>query len=181
MRLTFRYKLVLILIFSGIALALISTKTLSGQLTSEINSRATDYAQFKLPEQQIQGLALQNADLNNKVVILDFWASWCTPCREALPFYDELQKEFNHQGVQFIAVNVEDDAPSRDDFLKSLKISLPIFADGTPSLLEQFNIQVVPTLIILDQKRRLVTLKMGFNDSHKKELREKILELTKTP
>lgn len=117
--------------------------------------------------------------LGEKVTIIDFWATWCKPCVNAMPKINDIYNEFKTQGVTIIGVNV--DGPRNQSKVKplvnSLKIDYPILFDGDEELLNEMNATVLPTLYILDSKGKLVYTHEGFSPGDEKEIKEEILKL----
>lgn len=138
-------------------------------------------AQFNsLPPEQIGGDPLKEMqDLQGKVVLVDFWASWCEPCKEALPHYNQLYKKYKDKGVVFIGINEDDDLKERDQFLKQNKAVFPQFADTSRKWAKDFNVQAIPSLYVFDKKRKPVGLYRGFSEEKPQALEKKIQELLK--
>jgi len=93
------------------------------------------------------------SDYRGKIVVLNFWATWCGPCREELPMLAKLSKEFAPQDVAFLAISL-DDAKSQSQiprFLEKKKIALSVFTGATPATLHEFQlVEIVPATLILD-------------------------------
>ncbi|MGA2435556.1 MAG: TlpA disulfide reductase family protein [Bryobacteraceae bacterium] len=85
-----------------------------------------------------------------KVVVLDFWATWCPPCRAELPSIEKLRAEFADR-VQFYGVN-EEDSGSVKDFIRKKHYELPILMDGKRQVHRQYGISAFPTLLIIDRQ-----------------------------
>ncbi len=89
-------------------------------------------------------------ETRGKVVVLDFWATWCPPCREELPFIEKLRNEFAGQ-VQFYGVNDEDSGTVKD-FLRKNKYELPVLMDGKRQVDRQYGVSAIPTMFIIDKE-----------------------------
>lgn len=74
----------------------------------------------------LNGVALHISKLKGKVVLVNFWAAWCTPCAEEVPQFIALQKKYQAQGLQVIGVSVEDDAGTLRDFYRKYQINYPV-------------------------------------------------------
>ena len=93
-------------------------------------------------------------EYRGKVVVLNFWATWCFPCREEMPMLNKLAPEFRGKSVEFLAVSLDDSAsqPKIPRFIEKKKISLPLFTGGTSKTLTQFELgNVVPATVIFDR------------------------------
>lgn len=138
-----------------------------------------------------QKLNYEVKDLNNNWIILeelsgenytviDFWATWCKPCVNALPKINQLNKHFSNKKISFIGVNV--DGPRNQakikPFIRSLEINYSIVLDPDQEIMNDMNVSVLPTLIILDNKQKEVFRHEGFHQGDEKILEVKLLELT---
>jgi thiol-disulfide isomerase/thioredoxin len=138
-----------------------------------------DFQLVKLQEASKKGSKKVTASaLKGKVVILDFWASWCEPCKIALPNYDQLYKK-NKGKVMIVGINVDDESKSGQDFLKEHKVSFPILYDQGRKLIESISVSTMPTSFILDKDGKIVMIHKGFREGDEKEIAKKIAELTK--
>ena len=122
-------------------------------------------AQMKEPMQYtlsgLQGDKLQLSSLLGKVVVIDFWATWCGPCREQHPLYEEVKAKFKDTGdVVFIAVDTDEDRSLVKPFLAQIKWSQNVyFEDGLQSLLQ---VSSIPTTIVLGKKGEVFTRMVGY-------------------
>jgi thiol-disulfide isomerase/thioredoxin len=92
--------------------------------------------------------------LQGKVVLLDFWASWCGPCAKSFPALDALYKEYRERGVVVLGVNVDENRPAMDKFLTKVTVSFPIVRDPAHKLVEKVNVASMPTSVMLDRNGR---------------------------
>lgn len=118
-------------------------------------------------------------DLQGKVVLVDFWASWCEPCKAALPHYNSLYKKYRNQGLVVIGVNEDEDLTERDAFLKTVKLDFPLFYDQGRVVLEDFKVLALPTLYVFDKKLKPVVFYRGYDEKNSQALEKKIQELLK--
>jgi len=114
---------------------------------------------------QVGGGRLSSADLAGKIVVIDFWATWCPPCQAEIPTYVELQAAFNAKGVVFVGVSLDQggDAVARvRTFMERFRINYPIVM-GDLEVVEAFGgIDSIPTTIVVDRKGRIVQRKVGY-------------------
>lgn len=118
-------------------------------------------------------------DLQGKVVLVDFWASWCSPCKEALPHYGKLYEKYKDKGLVVIGINEDDDLAERDAFLKSTPIQFPLFFDQDKSAVADFQVKALPTLYVFDKKLKPVAMHRGFDAKDTQALEKQIQELLK--
>ncbi len=108
----------------------------------------------------IYGRSYKISDFRGKVVIMDFWATWCPPCRKEIPHFIEIQKEFQGK-VQFIGFNVGEDASTVRRFVEEWGINY-IVAHSRDELEKRFSITGLPTTLILDKQGRLRYRAVGY-------------------
>jgi thiol-disulfide isomerase/thioredoxin len=118
--------------------------------------------------------------LKGKVVLLDFWASWCVPCAESFPVMDELQKKYGEQGLVIVAVNVDEKAADRDKFLKKHSVGFTIVRDGKQKLVGEVSPETMPTSYLIGRDGKVRFLHNGFHGAEtKKEYISEIESLLK--
>jgi thiol-disulfide isomerase/thioredoxin len=103
------------------------------------------------------------ADLKGKVVVLDFWASWCGPCKESFPAMNDLQKKYADKGLVILAVNVDEKAEAMKDFLKQNPASFTIVHDATKKLVGTANISSMPTSFVVGKDGKVAVIHKGFH------------------
>ena len=112
-----------------------------------------------------------------KVVYLDFWASWCTPCLKSLPLMEEMRKEFAGQGLQVLAVNVDKDLGKAKKFVQKRDLGFPSAQDPDGRLPGTFEVGTMPTSFIIDRKGVIRHIHKGFKPSDMEEIREQVRAL----
>jgi thiol-disulfide isomerase/thioredoxin len=133
----------------------------------------SDLAQFslegKLPE-----------TLKGKVVIVDFWASWCGPCRASFPVLEQLHKDYAAKGPVIIAVNVDDKAVTKDAFLRKTPVSFTVVRDAVKKLVVTANVASMPTSFVLTGDGRVHAIHNGFQgEATRKQYIQEIEQLLK--
>ncbi|HLF31738.1 MAG TPA: TlpA disulfide reductase family protein [Xanthomonadales bacterium] len=128
---------------------------------------------FRLPTLGGDGeLTLQ--DLRGKVVYLDFWASWCGPCRKSLPLYESLYQEIGSQQFAIVAINLDETREDAVRFLKQHPVSYTILLDPVGSTAADWQIRVMPTSFLLDRSGMIVREYAGFEPAHIEDIRHDI-------
>ena len=85
------------------------------------------------------------------IVIVNFWASWCGPCREELPEMEALQQKYQDLGFTVIAVNVDDKPEKADVLLNDIEVSFPVLFDSAGEVSELYDVSAMPTTVIVDR------------------------------
>lgn len=121
------------------------------------------------------------SDFKGNVVILSFWASWCTPCLVELPTFAAIQKRFEARGLKIVAVNVDDDTEEGKafarDFWTKKSFPFPNFFDPQKTVAQQFEVDMLPSNFVIDREGRLVFSGFGANDWNSGETIEFIEQL----
>jgi thiol-disulfide isomerase/thioredoxin len=89
--------------------------------------------------------------LKGKVVIVDFWATWCPPCRQEIPGFVELQKQYGDKGLVVVGLSLDDEMEAVKEFCKAQKVNYPVFVVGQDTTAAWGNIEAIPTTFILDK------------------------------
>ena len=100
-------------------------------------------------------------DYRGKLVVLSFWASWCSPCRYELPALNQLSKQ--RSDVVFIGVNVDREPGPAKKFLKGISVDFPIIMDNNSEVLGEYNVMSMPTLFLIDKQGIVAYSKTGFS------------------
>ena len=123
------------------------------------------------------------ADLAGKIVMVDFWASWCAPCKKSFPALDELQKKFGGQGLVIIAVNEDQKKSDMDRFLKENKVSFAVVRDAAADgkkLVDKVDVSSMPSSFIIDNSGKVRFMHSGYlGVDTKKEYEQEIESLLK--
>jgi cytochrome c biogenesis protein CcmG/thiol:disulfide interchange protein DsbE len=107
------------------------------------------------------GDTIRLSDYKGKVVVLDFWATWCPPCREEIPGFIKLKKDYESKGVEVIGVVVSDEWHKVDAFAEKYGINYPIVM-GDPTVVRNYgNFQGIPTTFVIDQEGIIQVRKTG--------------------
>jgi thiol-disulfide isomerase/thioredoxin len=113
------------------------------------------------------------AATRGKVVLIDFWASWCDPCKESFPVMDELHKQYQDRGLLIIAINVDENRSDMEAFLKKHKADFLVLRDPKQKLVEQVGASTMPSAFLLDHEGKVRFTHSGFRGA---ETRKKYVE-----
>jgi thiol-disulfide isomerase/thioredoxin len=129
-----------------------------------------------LPELQ-SGQPFELAALRGRVVLLDFWASWCGPCRESLPLYQKLRDEFPRTDFEVVAVNVDDEKQDALAFLERIPLQFPLLHDEGGKVAAAYALKGMPSSYLIDRDGNVASRHVGFQRKDLAPLREHIVRL----
>jgi len=111
------------------------------------------------------GKKLDNSKLKSTVTVIDFWASWCAPCKEELPIYQTLFEKYKGDQVNFLAISVDRYKEEAEAFMKDEKYDFPVSHDPPPKteVASKFEIEGIPTLVVIGPCGRINWIHQGFN------------------
>lgn len=105
------------------------------------------------------------ADHQGQVVVLDFWASWCKPCKLSMPWLSQLQRKYAKQGLQIVAVSVDTDEQAMRARLADIDPGIVVVFDPKGVLAKQYELQGMPTTILIDREGRQTASHVGYLES----------------
>ena len=132
------------------------------------------------PDFQLPSLKQANVKLSNykgKVVYLDFWASWCGPCKKTFPWLNELQKKYGKEGLEVVGVNLDAKKIDADKFLATTPAEFTILLDPEGKVANTYELQGMPSSYIIDRTGKIDLVHRGFKDGEGAELEGKIKQL----
>lgn len=97
-----------------------------------------------------------------KVVVVDFWASWCVPCRRSFPWMNAMQAKYGERGLLFIAVNVDRDRAAADKFLAEVPAEFRIHYDNEGAIAESFGVEAMPSSYVIGRDGNIIARHLGF-------------------
>jgi len=115
-------------------------------------------------------------DLKGKVVLLDFWASWCEPCKASFPVMEELQKHYGARGLVVLAINVDEKRADMEEFLKKNNVTFAVMRDAAQKLVAQAGISTMPSSFLIDTEGRVRFIHSGFRGEETRKKYEQEIE-----
>ena len=126
------------------------------------------------------GKNLRLSDFRGQVVMINFWASWCGPCRQEMPILDQLSKRYGKLGFTLLGVNVEQDSSKANAYLKDIPVSFPILYDTANQTSKLYNVNAMPTTVLVDRNGNMRFIhhgyKPGYENDYKKQIKALIRE-----
>lgn len=108
------------------------------------------------------GKDLRLSRLRGQVVMLNFWASWCGPCRQEMPLLESIQKKYKPLGFTMVGVNVEPDSAEAEKFLKQTPVTFPVAYDRDSNVSKLFRVKGMPSTVIVDRKGNTRMIHQGY-------------------
>lgn len=126
----------------------------------------------ELSEFQLEGRLPDS--VKGRVVIVDFWASWCGPCKDSFPVMEELQAKYGKKGLIVLAVNLDEDRSAMDGFLKKHPANFTVVRDVSRKLVSRAGIRSMPTSFVISPDGKVVSIHKGFRgaESQKQYVKE---------
>lgn len=137
-------------------------KPVSGEKSPDFTLKSRDGGNMKLSEQR------------GNIVLVNFWASWCGPCREELPAFEELYQEYQDMGVEILAVNVDDEAEKANVLLQDIEVSFPVLFDTSGDVSKLYDVSAMPTTVLVDRDGNVRLLHPGYRKGDEKKYEKAI-------
>ena len=134
----------------------------------EVNSRAPA---FDLPGTV---KPVRFADFKGRVVYVDFWASWCAPCKQSFPWMNDMQAKYGPRGFSIVGINVDQKREDADKFLMTTPANFLVAYDTTGKVAEAYQPKGMPTSFLIGADGKVRAVHVGFKDSHREALEREI-------
>jgi peroxiredoxin len=132
---------------------------------------------FALPSRD--GGRVQLEDLRGQVVMLNFWATWCGPCRQEMPLLAQLQQKYEPLGFTLIGVNVEPDSAAAVSWLKGVPVNFPILFDTDSAVAGRFGVEGMPSSVLIDRNGKVRYVHRGYKPGDEAKYADMIRSLVK--
>ena len=134
---------------------------------------------FALPTASGETVSL--APLRGHVVYVDFWASWCAPCRRSFPWMNALQARYGKDGLAIVGINVDKRRDDAERFLRDTPASFPIVYDAQGKTPGAYDVKGMPSSYLIDRKGNVVAVEEGFHDERRDDVEARIRALLAQP
>lgn len=125
------------------------------------------------------GNNLRLSEFIGQVVLINFWATWCSPCRKELPLLNELHERYNRAGFVLIGINIDQDLNKARELANSLGIKFPILFDPENEVSKSYGLSAMPTTIIIDRSGKTARVFLGYQTGYEKTYEADIRALLK--
>jgi DsbE subfamily thiol:disulfide oxidoreductase len=146
------------------------------ELTASNDAKAAPHQNVALPEYQSNKTISLDME-KGQVLLVDFWASWCGPCRESFPWMTSIQSKYKDQGFKVIAINLDQENNEALDFLKEFKPGFTVLFDTQAQLPEDFGVIGMPTSFLIDRQGKIRATHVGFHQKNIDEYESAIAKL----
>ena len=158
-------RFVLTLLLAGLACA----------TTTRAATPGTAAPAFALPTASGETVSL--ATLRGRVVYVDFWASWCAPCRRSFPWMNALQARYGKDGLAIVGINVDKRRDDAERFLRDTPASFTIAYDAKGAIPAAYDVKGMPSSYLIDRKGNVVAVEEGFHDERRDDVEAQIRAL----
>lgn len=136
---------------------------------------------FSLPLISASPGTINRGMLSGKVAYVDFWASWCVPCRSSFPWLDAMYRKYRERGFLVVAINKDQEPAEVERFLKRYPVSFTLTTDPRDSLAGDLRVTVMPTAFLIDRHGLVRSVHRGFRSEDTAKLEMEILSLLEQP
>ena len=155
-----------------IGFALVFSTSVTHAASQKISGKA---ANFTLKSSSGKNIKL--SELRGQVVMINFWASWCGPCRKEMPLLEQIHKKYKKLGFTLLGVNVEQNSRAAKKYLKDVKVSFPILFDPTNKTSKLYKVSAMPTTILIDRNGNKRFLHKGYKPGYENDYKKQIKKL----
>ncbi|MDJ0794473.1 MAG: TlpA disulfide reductase family protein [Woeseiaceae bacterium] len=156
------------LVFSVFAATSLASSQLEGQTAPDFALKSSTGENMRLSEYR------------GDVVMINFWATWCGPCRQEMPLLDELYQRYSRVGFNLLGVNIDDDSRRAMQMIEELGVDFPVLFDATKRVSEMYDVDAMPVTVIVDREGTVRYVhqgyKPGYEDKYLTEIRTLLRE-----
>lgn len=132
-------------------------------------------AEFNL--QSRSGSTVSLSSLKGQVVLINFWATWCGPCRKEMPLLEQIQKKYAPLGFTMLGINVEEDPRLMEAFLNDVPVSFPVLLDPANGVSKLYNVSAMPSTVIVDRRGNVRFIHQGYVPGDESKYQDLIRQL----
>ena len=123
------------------------------------------------------GENLRLSEYRGDVVMINFWATWCGPCRQEMPLLDELYTRYQRVGFNLLGVNIDDDAAGALKMVQELGVNFPVLFDSRKEVSRLYEVEAMPTTVLLDREGRVRHVHHGYKPGYEEKYLAEIRSL----
>jgi peroxiredoxin len=161
---------------------LLSTGAWALLLSSLLQAAATqaDISPHPAPDFTLKshtGENLKLSEFRGEVVMINFWASWCGPCRQEMPLLDELYNAYKPMGFTILGINVEEDAGQARGLLEEIPVSFPVLFDTRSQVSKLYDVVAMPSSVLIDRDGNVRYLHHGYKPGYEQTYQQQVRAL----
>jgi len=164
---------------STVGLSLILLASLSIGIAGPASAAAGAGPAPNFTLKSLGGKNLKLSELAGNVVLINFWASWCGPCREEMPLLNALHKKYQPLGFTVLGVNVEEQADNARGFLNDFPVDFPVLLDSNNRVSKLYKVIAMPTTVVVDRDGNMRFLHKGYKPGDEKKYRKMVKKLVR--
>jgi thiol-disulfide isomerase/thioredoxin len=158
---------------SLVAVLAVSASLLSFAAAADIvNKPAPDFAL-----RSMQGPSVRMSEHLGEVVIINFWATWCGPCRQEMPLLDALYGKYRQAGLVLLSVNIDEKVEPAVEMAQTLKVSYPVLFDARKEVSRAYDVGAMPVTVLVDRAGVVRYVSEGYKPGYEKRYTDKLREL----
>lgn len=127
----------------------------------------------------LAGKNIKLSELTGNVVLVNFWASWCGPCRKEMPLLNAIHNKYEPLGFTVLGINVEEQVADAKSFLAERPVDFPILLDGKNRISKLYNVIAMPTTIIIDRDGKIRFIHQGYRSGDEAKYRKMVKALVR--
>ncbi|MEJ2619521.1 MAG: TlpA disulfide reductase family protein [Candidatus Thiodiazotropha sp.] len=158
---------------------IMKTTLLLGLLTGFTLSQADSTAAPDFTLKSRSGENIKLSELRGSVVMVNFWASWCGPCRQEMPLLQQLYDRYQGMGFTLLGVNVDEDPAAAQKMLKEIPVNFPILYDSSNKVSKQYQVKAMPSTFMVDRDGNIRYLHKGYKPGYEDDYQQQIRALLK--
>jgi peroxiredoxin len=153
------------LVFSVFAASSLASSGLEGQTAPDFALKSSTGENLRLSEYR------------GDVVMINFWATWCGPCRQEMPLLDELYSRYNRVGFNLLGVNIDDDSRRAMQMVEELGVNFPVLFDASKEVSKLYEVEAMPVTVIVDRQGTVRYVHHGYKPGYEDKYLDQIRSL----
>lgn len=125
------------------------------------------------------GKNLKLSEFRGQVVMINFWATWCGPCRQEMPLLNRLQEQYRQAGLMLLGVNIDDRPDAARDMARILGVSFPILFDTEKRVSRLYDVNAMPSTLLIDRDGKVRYIHLGYRPGYEARYESQVRELLK--
>ncbi|UCE90150.1 MAG: TlpA family protein disulfide reductase [Pseudomonadota bacterium] len=125
------------------------------------------------------GKNLRLNDYRGQVVMVNFWATWCAPCRKELPHLNKLYQKYQDQGFTLLGVNIDSESAEAKRMAKELKIAFPVLFDTKQETSKLYKLKAMPSTVLVDRSGKVISYHLGYKPGYERKYEKEVQALLK--